>query len=63
MKLKDQVAVITGAGSGIGRAAAVEFAKEGASVVVADINAAGSEETVKQIAALGGRGLAIPKRT
>lgn len=60
MKLKDRVAVITGAGSGIGRASALEFAREGARVVVADINAAGAEETVKQIAALGGQALAAP---
>ena len=59
MKLKDRVAVITGAGSGIGRASALEFAREGARVVVADINAAGAKETVKQITALGGQGLAV----
>ncbi len=60
MKLKDRVAVITGAGAGIGRASALEFAREGARVVVADINAAGAEETVKQIAARGGQALAAP---
>ena len=59
MKLKDRVAVITGAGSGIGRASALEFAREGARVVVADINTAGAEETVKQITALGGHALAV----
>ena len=59
MKLKDRVAVITGAGSGIGRASALEFAREGARVVVADINTAGAEETAKQIAALGGQGFAV----
>ncbi len=53
MKLKDRVVVITGAASGIGRASALEFAREGARVVVADINAAGAQETVKQVEALG----------
>ncbi len=44
MKLRGRVAVIAGAGSGIGRASALEFAREGASVVVADSNAAGAQE-------------------
>ncbi|MGD0224644.1 MAG: glucose 1-dehydrogenase [Terriglobia bacterium] len=60
MKLKDRVAVITGAGSGIGRASAVEFAREGARVVVVDINAAGAEETVKLITGIGGQAIAVP---
>ncbi|MGO8785834.1 MAG: SDR family NAD(P)-dependent oxidoreductase [Terriglobia bacterium] len=60
MKLKDRVAVITGAGSGIGRASALEFAREGARVVVADLNAAGAEETVKLIAGLRGEAKAVP---
>jgi NAD(P)-dependent dehydrogenase (short-subunit alcohol dehydrogenase family) len=60
MKLKDRVAVITGAGSGIGRASAVEFAREGARVVVVDINAAGAEETVKLITGIGGQAMAVP---
>lgn len=59
MKLKDRVSIITGAASGIGRASAMEFAKEGARVVVADINFAGAEETVKQIEAAGGAALAV----
>ena len=42
MRLDHKVAVITGAGSGIGRASAIIFAKEGAKVVVADINDAGA---------------------
>jgi len=49
MKLKDKVAVITGAGSGISRAAALLFAQEGASVVVADCAVEGDEETMRQI--------------
>jgi len=49
MRLKDKVAIITGAGSGIGRATAILFAKEGAKVVVADIDVKGGQETVHQI--------------
>ncbi len=59
MKLRNRVAVITGAGSGIGRVSAVEFGREGARVVVADINVAGAEETVKQVEALGATARAI----
>ncbi len=47
MRLKDKIAVITGAGAGIGRACAVEFAKEGAIVIAADINSQGAFETSK----------------
>ncbi|HET9318467.1 MAG TPA: SDR family oxidoreductase [Bryobacteraceae bacterium] len=59
MKLKDRVAVITGSGSGIGRAAAIEFAREGAKVVVADINLAGARETVERIGQMGGESHAV----
>ena len=59
MKLEGRVAVITGSASGIGRASAKEFAKEGAQVVVADINLAGAQETVKQIESAGGTALAV----
>lgn len=52
MKLQDKVAVITGAGAGIGRACAVEFAREGAIVIAADINSQGAFETSKLM--LGG---------
>jgi NAD(P)-dependent dehydrogenase (short-subunit alcohol dehydrogenase family) len=59
MKLKDRIAVVTGSGSGIGRASAREFAKDGARVVVADINLAGAVETVEQIEAGGGTAVAV----
>ena len=54
MRLEGKVAVITGAGSGIGRAIAIRFAKEGAKVAVNDINASAGESLVAQIAAEGG---------
>jgi NAD(P)-dependent dehydrogenase (short-subunit alcohol dehydrogenase family) len=60
MKLKDKVAVVTGGSSGIGRAAALGFAREGASVVIADVNKEGSNETVAMIEAVGGRACFIP---
>ncbi|WXG47629.1 MAG: glucose 1-dehydrogenase [Candidatus Atabeyarchaeum deiterrae] len=49
MKLKSKVAIITGGSSGIGQAAAVLFVKEGAKVVLADVDLKGSEETLAQI--------------
>jgi NAD(P)-dependent dehydrogenase (short-subunit alcohol dehydrogenase family) len=54
MRLRDKVALITGAGSGIGREAARLFAREGARVVVVDVNARAGEETVAEIRSAGG---------
>lgn len=54
MRLADKVAIITGAGSGIGRASASLFAEEGAKIVVADIDHEGGDETVASINAAGG---------
>ncbi|QEY59005.1 SDR family oxidoreductase [Pseudomonas sp. C27(2019)] len=54
MKLSGQVALITGAARGIGRATALAFAERGIKVVIADINTAGAEETVKLITDAGG---------
>ena len=53
-RLANKVCVITGAGSGIGRASALLFAREGGCVVVADVDKAGADETVRQIKSEGG---------
>ena len=58
-RLEGKVALITGAGSGIGQATALLFASEGASVAVADINDQAAHETVTQIEAVGGSALPI----
>jgi NAD(P)-dependent dehydrogenase (short-subunit alcohol dehydrogenase family) len=55
MRLQNKVALITGAGSGIGRETALLFAREGAAVVVVDVNDAAGQETVAMVAAAGGR--------
>ena len=60
-KLDGKVAVITGAASGMGRATAIRFAKEGAAVVVADLNSQGGEMVISEIAAAKGR--AVYQRT
>src|SRR5688572_22159457 len=54
-----KVAFVTGAASGIGRAAALAFAREGANVVAADFSEQGNQETVTLIEARGGRALAV----
>jgi NAD(P)-dependent dehydrogenase (short-subunit alcohol dehydrogenase family) len=56
---KGKVAFVTGAASGIGRATAIAFTLEGASVVVADISEHGSDETTNIIKEAGGRALAV----
>src|SRR5213592_113344 len=58
-RLRTKVTFITGAGAGMGREAAVLFAEEGARVVVADIDRAAAEETVKRIDGAGGQALAV----
>src|SRR4051812_6853487 len=57
-KFKNKCVVITGAGSGIGRACAMAFAGEGAAVVVADINADGAKATVDLIRQANGTAIA-----
>jgi NAD(P)-dependent dehydrogenase (short-subunit alcohol dehydrogenase family) len=54
MWLRDRVAIITGAASGMGRASAVKFAEHGAKVVVADVNDEGGQRTVDLVRAVGG---------
>ena len=58
-KLAGKTAVVTGAGSGIGRAAAVLFAREGAAVAVVDLNAEAAKDTAGEIAASGGSALPV----
>jgi 3-oxoacyl-[acyl-carrier protein] reductase len=55
MRLKDRVAIVTGAGSGIGAASAIAMAREGARVVVVDINESAAKKTVEQIEKAGGQ--------
>jgi len=58
-RLDGKVAVITGGGSGIGRACAVRFAQEGAAVCVADLKLEGAAETAHGIEAAGGKAIAV----
>ena len=59
MRLNDKVSIITGAGSGMGRVAALRFAAEGSRVVVADNRRDAAEETVRQVVAAGGEATPI----
>ncbi len=52
---KDKIAIVTGAGSGIGRALSLEMARQGAVVVVTDINLNGAEQTAQDISSAGGQ--------
>jgi 3-oxoacyl-[acyl-carrier protein] reductase len=57
MRLEGKVAIITGSAGGIGRAAALKFSKEGAKVVVCDLDREGVDETVKEVRAMGGEAI------
>lgn len=60
MKLQQKVALITGAGSGIGQASALQFAREGAQVIALDLNEQGLATTRSQVEAIGGNCLTLP---
>ncbi len=59
MELQGQVAIVTGGGRGIGRATALELARLGADVVVAELDKAGAERTAGEVSALGRKSLAM----
>ena len=59
MKLENKTAIVTGSGSGIGRATALRLAQEGASIVVCDVNQTGIDETVELVHAQGGKAVGV----
>ncbi|MBK8603440.1 MAG: glucose 1-dehydrogenase [Saprospiraceae bacterium] len=61
--LENKVAIVTGGGSGIGRASAILLATEGAKVVIADVDVEGSQETVTKITSAGGEAIFIKTDT
>src|SRR5262245_49415525 len=60
MELNEQVAIVTGAGRGIGRATALELARMGADIVVAEVDKANAERTASEVRALGRRASVVP---
>ncbi len=59
MRMQNKIGIVTAAGSGMGRAGAIRFAKEGASVAVVDLDQGAAEAVVNQITAAGGKAIAL----
>ena len=59
MQLKDKIAIVTGAGEGMGKAIALRYAKEGAHVIVAEVNEVTGQQTANEVSAYGRRGLFV----
>lgn len=59
MRLKNKIGIVTAAGSGMGRAGAIRFAQEGASVAVVDIDEAAANRVLEEIKRAGGKGIAL----
>ena len=59
MELEEQVAIVTGAGRGIGRATALELGRMGSDIVVAEVNRENAERTASQVRGLGRRALVV----
>jgi NAD(P)-dependent dehydrogenase (short-subunit alcohol dehydrogenase family) len=60
MRLEGKVALVTGAGSGIGKATALLFAAEGAQLAINDLNASSAQETAEAIRKIGGKAVVLP---
>ena len=63
MRLTGKTAIVTGGGSGFGEGIAKTYAREGANVVVNDLNGAAAERVASEIALAGGKAIAVPRAT
>jgi len=59
MILSEKIAIITGGGSGIGKAIAIAFAREGARIIIGDVNKEWAQKTVEEVELIGSQGLAV----